>query len=83
MLKQEEKPTFLNAREIGDLSDDTVCAKHNASLSVTSTCTHISLAVAQGLELQMQSEALHSPNASLCMSGNTLAHKQFLNLLTA
>lgn len=45
MLKQDEEPTFLNARE-ADLSDDTVCAKCNASPSPTSTCKHISLAVA-------------------------------------
>lgn len=54
MLKEEEEPTFLNAREAADLSDDAVCAKHNASLSLTSTCTHIILAVAPCLVLEMQ-----------------------------
>lgn len=75
MLKQEEEQTFLNARETADLSDDSVCAKHNASLSMTSTCTHISLAVLDG--------ALCSPNASLCMNRNTHTQKQFLNFLTS
>lgn len=45
MLNQGEEPTFLNARE-ADLSDDTVCAKHNGSPSPTSARQHISLAVA-------------------------------------
>lgn len=82
MLKEEEEPTFLNAREAADLSDDAVCAKHNASLSLTSTCTHIILC-APCLVLEMQGAALHSLNASLCMRENTLTQKQFLHFLTA
>lgn len=53
---------FLNAREAG-LLDDTVDAKHNDSPSPTSTCEHISLAVAFPAL-----NAAHSAPQSKCIS---------------